>query len=236
MLQSIYTHAGCDEIGHPVWTLFDVSIHTPTQGVTLWLVIFWLIWSFNPHTHAGCDSDLLTPANITFVSIHTPTQGVTQDMSLPLLLPMFQSTHPRRVWLYLAGEIPDEVSFNPHTHAGCDCYEDPNQRCGRVSIHTPTQGVTEYLRHLETINEFQSTHPRRVWRLAARYFRRPSLFQSTHPRRVWPYLAYSSHTFSSFNPHTHAGCDKDTSCYIYMPHGFQSTHPRRVWQICNCNL
>lgn len=34
MLQSIYTHAGCDEIGHPVWTLFDVSIHTPTQGVT----------------------------------------------------------------------------------------------------------------------------------------------------------------------------------------------------------
>ena len=57
MLQSIYTHAGCDEIGHPVWTLFDVSIHTPTQGVTI-----------NGPTGAAC----------TFVSIHTPTQGVTR--------------------------------------------------------------------------------------------------------------------------------------------------------------
>ena len=56
MLQSIYTHAGCDEIGHPVWTLFDVSIHTPTQGVTLAVAVIQI--------HG-------------IVSIHTPTQGVT---------------------------------------------------------------------------------------------------------------------------------------------------------------
>ena len=58
MLQSIYTHAGCDEIGHPVWTLFDVSIHTPTQGVTQRAMLYAI------------------PIQ---VSIHTPTQGVTID-------------------------------------------------------------------------------------------------------------------------------------------------------------
>ena len=37
-----------------------------------------------------------------------------------------------------------EFGFNPHTHAGCDLknviyYNDSN-----VSIHTPTQGVTDF--------------------------------------------------------------------------------------------
>ena len=122
MLQSIYTHAGCDEIGHPVWTLFDVSIHTPTQGVTI-----------NGPTGAAC----------TFVSIHTPTQGVTLRLSQRMAISrLFQSTHPRRVWQDIAiGEVvlkgfqsthPRRVwllqplrsslngCFNPHTHAGCD--------------------------------------------------------------------------------------------------------------------
>ena len=122
MLQSIYTHAGCDEIGHPVWTLFDVSIHTPTQGVTI-----------NGPTGAAC----------TFVSIHTPTQGVTLRLSQRMAISrLFQSTHPRRVWQDIAiGEVVlkgfqsthprrvwpikqqttmNSLCFNPHTHAGCD--------------------------------------------------------------------------------------------------------------------
>ena len=77
--------------------------------------------------------------------------------------------------------------FNPHTHAGCDekfktnndsfkvSIHTPTQGVtpfpisnpfgGSVSIHTPTQGVTLYLRILTLRKKFQSTHPRRVWLL-----------------------------------------------------------------------
>ena len=73
-----HTHAGCDRSGR--FTLccsMDVSIHTPTQGVTTLAAVnsrnprvsihtptqgvtqaeVWKVWhrSFNPHTHAGCD-------------------------------------------------------------------------------------------------------------------------------------------------------------------------------------
>ena len=34
-------------------------------------------------------------------------------------------------------------SFNPHTHAGCDSGHTITFDCGAVSIHTPTQGVTQ---------------------------------------------------------------------------------------------
>ena len=78
MLQSIYTHAGCDEIGHPVWTLFDVSIHTPTQGVTAITAYFTLTKSVSIHTPTQGVTILWTLSNAyDLVSIHTPTQGVT---------------------------------------------------------------------------------------------------------------------------------------------------------------
>ena len=55
---------------------------------------------------------------------------------------MFQSTHPYRVWLRQIKNMFLNISFNPHTHTGCDqeyyfwCWF----YC--VSIHTPIQGVT----------------------------------------------------------------------------------------------
>ena len=55
-----------------------VSIHTPTQGVTMqrnWS--FYLQLGFNPHTHAGCDTPGVINQYVPGVSIHTPTQGVT---------------------------------------------------------------------------------------------------------------------------------------------------------------
>ena len=55
-----------------------VSIHTPTQGVTLVLILVkLLLLSFNPHTHAGCDYTGTRYFSVFIVSIHTPTQGVT---------------------------------------------------------------------------------------------------------------------------------------------------------------
>ena len=96
-----HTHAGCDQSTpyslshysefqstHPrrVWlsnitniSNMEVSIHTPTQGVT----------RVDDRT-----SMLLS------VSIHTPTQGVTWVTPYKHLQCVFQSTHPRRVWRY----------------------------------------------------------------------------------------------------------------------------------------
>ena len=101
---------------------------------------------------------------------------------------MFQSTHPRRVWLFSPFLITCYLcGFNPHTHAGCDQGTVPFDREIKVSIHTPTQGVT-----------LTSSG---TWSYQ-------SMFQSTHPRRVWQYgVCWSSYFCSSFNPHTHAGCD-----------------------------
>ena len=167
MLQSIYTHAGCDH----------VQVSPPGSRRC-----------FNPHTHAGCDSPKKSgsstyrpfqsthphrvwrvfPAFYSYVlgvSIHTPTQGVTIEKGKRRWNLWFQSTHPRRVWPWSLRCLCNNVlSFNPHTHAGCDTGEpessftvkcfNPHTHAGCdkhgqqfffrriVSIHTPTQGVT----------------------------------------------------------------------------------------------
>ena len=141
-----HTHAGCDyavsvrrcfdkfQSTHPrrVWLYLslwytswaDVSIHTPTQGVTLPFLVYGIVPScFNPHTHAGCDHYLCISSAQQEVSIHTPTQGVTNICS------SFPFT---------------QRCFNPHTHAGCDHdYNYYRVYALGVSIHTPTQGVTD---------------------------------------------------------------------------------------------
>ena len=148
MLQSIYTHAGCD-----YGCLYTYS---PRH-------------CFNPHTHAGCD-----------LFVH-----------LQCVQNMFQSTHPRRVWLRFRHCLKESLTcFNPHTHAGCD-------RSGRftlccsmdVSIHTPTQGVT-------TLAAVNSRNPRVS-------IHTPT--QGVTQAEVWKVW------HRSFNPHTHAGCDNRSS-------------------------
>ena len=51
-----HTHAGCDYIKVFQLRQYNVSIHTPTQGVTCTHICQrWFQLGFNPHTHAGCD-------------------------------------------------------------------------------------------------------------------------------------------------------------------------------------
>ena len=136
-----HTHAGCDNVHNVSGASFPVSIHTPTQGVTFLYICNVFRICFNPHTHAGCDNPL----------------------------PRLTRVHNR---------------FNPHTHAGCDYCKDNKCKIISVSIHTPTQGVTKptgnristdcFNPHTHAGCDFTSpvsTYP-------------PSLFQSTHPRRV----------------------------------------------------
>ena len=73
--------------------LNDVSIHTPTKGVTFYCYqIGWIRDSFNPHTHEGCDAKEYVKDGYKVVSIHTPTKGVTYN-GAPFLHSVFVSIH-----------------------------------------------------------------------------------------------------------------------------------------------
>ena len=167
--------------------------------------------SFNPHTHAGCDYTVERYWFIDWRFQSTHPRRVWPCSFLMVCTPMmFQSTHPRRVWRKLSLKQIPSLSFNPHTHAGCDSMRcsveynfvgfNPHTHAGCdhwlfsqisasiVSIHTPTQGVTLFIVEAIFIIMFQSTHPRRVWRV----------------------VRYCLRMADSFNPHTHAGCDTVT--------------------------
>ena len=187
MLQSIYTHAGCD-----YGCLYTYS---PRH-------------CFNPHTHAGCDNVHNVSGASFPVSIHTPTQGVTAATIFCSEFNKFQSTHPRRVWLIYHFLHFRTECFNPHTHAGCDDVTVYFSVSAKVSIHTPTQGVTQSITSTKLIKIVSIHTPTQGVTLASY-----SLF--------WWY--------TSFNPHTHAGCDKEIWMRSLRNGLFQSTHPRRVW-------
>ena len=78
------------------------------------------------------------------------------------------------------------MSFNPHTHAGCDSLAVSVPVIFIVSIHTPTQGVTEI-----------------VADCGQRYY--VSIHTPTQGVTITPHIMTSSPL--CFNPHTHAGCD-----------------------------
>ena len=98
-----------------------VSIHTPTKGVTILAIKLVLNICVSIHTPTkGVTAASITCYRILNVSIHTPTKGVT---------------------IGYMKKIQVKISFNPHTHEGCDCFK--VKTCCNKSL-------------------FQSTHPRRV--------------------------------------------------------------------------
>ena len=205
-----HTHAGCDyyqcfdlhirmfQSTHPrrVWLLSsslksatkNVSIHTPTQGVT----------------HLRLPQRLIPM----FQSTH-PRRVWQKWNALLLKVRLFQSTHPRRVWHRGWHEQIPMLCFNPHTHAGCDRMEILENVLSIVSIHTPTQGVTVWTQPY-TYRTF-CFNPHTHAGCDGRFVKGHNYgfkFQSTHPRRVWPWPSWRrSSTRHGFNPHTHAGCD-----------------------------
>ena len=208
-----HTHAGCDlqlsgslcpipafQSTHPrrVWLIgklvlvllvigFNPHTHAGCDCFSNYFVSLW--YSFNPHTHAGCDACAKLAKAVSTVSIHTPTQGVTQPLKDRLIVPMFQSTHPRRVWPNVINRVNSKGSFNPHTHAGCDWGCERAGIHGRVSIHTPTQGVTiMYL----------------IFSLSSAGF-------NPHTHAGCDFWFIDTFLIPiCFNPHTHAGCDADS--------------------------
>ena len=165
----------------------EVSIHTPTWGVTKRCNTTQKRKCFNPHTYMRCDVIATRQHLVRNVSIHTPTWGVTIRICPVILFLWSFNPHTYMrcdLFAWIWGMV--ETSFNPHTYMRCDnrgktvCWYD------RVSIHTPTWGVTANSMNYK-INQ---------------------MFQSTHLHEVWPiWITEVSNDFQSFNPHTYMRCD-----------------------------
>ena len=207
-----HTHEGCDirlPGHHPA---VDVSIHTPTKGVTMCSTFTgFTSLCFNPHTHEGCD--LISIAKVRlfreFQSTHPRRVWPLQPMLSPSRQ-VFQSTHPRRVWRKIRVQKPKNESFNPHTHEGCDF---------------------KLIEKMSDYHTFQSTHPRRVWLFLCSGFTEPNSFNPHTHEGCDIVLALVVFMMIGFNPHTHEGCDPVPSYDNAIVKEFQSTHPRRVWHI-----
>ena len=142
-----------------------VSINTPTKGVTPISSLYKGLFG---------------------VSIHTPTKGVTNHVNLSNVCWMFQSTHPRRVWLY--------IRF-------CQ-----GRSCRFQSTH-PRRVWPSHPRAASSWGLFQSTHPRRVWLLGVCGLHCKVCFNPHTHEGCDRWSAKSPSPISSFNPHTHEGCD-----------------------------
>ena len=98
-----HTHEGCDLHDLALKQLDLVSIHTPTKGVTWISLYFCNAVAVSIHTPTkGVTKDRIKQRRAALVSIHTPTKGVTLISKIGVVTILFQSTHPRRVWLSLA--------------------------------------------------------------------------------------------------------------------------------------
>ena len=96
---------------------FDVSIHTPTWGVTLSRRDSKDPKSFNPHTYMRCDEILKEYEFNRLVSIHTPTWGVTSVYTRTVSRKLFQSTHLHEVWPANDGKLTMDALFqSTHLH------------------------------------------------------------------------------------------------------------------------
>ena len=126
-----------------ITSIAQVSIHTPTKGVTR--VQYHLIGNDrfqSTHPRRVWLSTVALGTSFNKVSIHTPTKGVTSATVKRVPSLMFQSTHPRRVWL----RIKRMRSTSPW-------FQSTHPRRVWLSLRLLIK------KHWK----FQSTHPRRVW-------------------------------------------------------------------------
>ncbi len=121
-----------------------ISIHTPTQGVTLWIFRLSFLGSISIHTPTqgvtgwGCRG-----GGRFYISIHTPTQGVTSIKCQPWLIGLYFNPHSHAGSDCSFAILSSAAShFNPHSHAGSDSMCVIHLQLSGISIHTPTQGVT----------------------------------------------------------------------------------------------
>ena len=151
------------------------------------LIFGLFVWfSFNPHTYMRCDilDSHCERIRLSF-NPHTYMRCDATNLNCSIGQVQFQSTHLHEVWRQHGKASRYMQSFNPHTYMRCDLYVDVSPTicscfnphtymrcdflcwfkkiCIKVSIHTPTWGVTQIVEITESKVEFQSTHLHEVW-------------------------------------------------------------------------
>ena len=135
-----HTHTGCDYCLLFCVPIFDVSIHTPIQGVTIVLLQLSSLAQFQS-THPYRVWQPSAKRRLTdsgFQSTH-PYRVWLLLLNLLDSVFRFQSTHPYRVWQVTTEFVSLHICFNPHTHTGCDVVTVPNfesPACFNPHTHT----------------------------------------------------------------------------------------------------
>ncbi len=140
--------------------------------------------------------------------------------------------------------------FNPHSHAGSDAGAFCLPKNTKISIHTPTQGVTSdtsrdcYCRNISIHTPTQGVTSSRSIKMHASTISIHTPTQGvTKHACIWSLCNcdFNPHSHAGsdlcndgsacqtddFNPHSHAGSDRDVLIFIQSYFSFQSTLPRR---------
>ena len=141
---------------HPrrVWQLLPLCTHVrwsfnphPHEGCDLLMAVTRNYCnSFNPHTHEGCDILFFTQISQKLSFNPHTHEGCDDSRSNQWVALICFNPHTHEGCDLTTLSLPNwAVGFNPHTHEGCDITWELKYFHKRVSIHTPTKGVTEYL-------------------------------------------------------------------------------------------
>ena len=149
--------------------------------------------------------------SIDAVSIHTPIQGVT---------------------LIASSSICSMLSFNPHTHTGCDILLNNDiVQTNLVSIHTPIQGVTccDIISHLVYLRFNPHTHTG-CDPASLAYCCQGNVSIHTPIQGVTLFSEHSSWIGICVSIHTPIQGVTERFSDAEAKVEFQSTHPYRVWR------
>ena len=181
------SHMGSDAPWHGRRRSAMVSIHAPTWGATL---------------------DVIVGEWYVGVSIHAPTWGATRGAKSSFCCRMFQPTLPHGERRHAAAYLRTRECFNPRSHMGSDADIYKRLKDKFVSIHAPTWGATYQNILGRTWLRFQSTLPHGE-RLSVSDL--PLCSRSFNPRShmgsdTWTELFTVA--AQSFNPRSHMGSDE----------------------------
>ena len=148
-----------------IFVRLAISIHTPARGVTMSLVLLFMVF---------CK-----------ISIHTPARGVTEVTSFFCVFSIYFNPHSRKGSDYLhTAKKRRKNHFNPHSRKGSDIKV--SFQCinvSRISIHTPARGVTGDIETLQSgVTISIHTPARGVTLLSAVLYFNRWRFQSTLPQ------------------------------------------------------
>ncbi len=170
------------------------------------LSCFLKLFDFNPHSHAGSDLSLLQTLNFYFD--FNPHSHAGSDVIATNLVFLF---------LY----------FNPHSHAGSDHGSIVKSSITKISIHTPTQGVTWKMKitpYVQYISIHTPTQGVTHCFPGLNEYIHISIHTPTQGVTAWREILQNSSC--DFNPHSHAGSDSPIKLTLVFAL-FQSTLPRR---------